>query len=306
MFRRSRTLGVSFLKGQIQIAEVEHGQTVQLTALVEGPSTTDLAQAGINLTPNHPQLATFVSEVGGLIKSHKLSADKISFALPSDPLFVNIIPVDATLKGAALKSHLAWELSQYYPDADPKDFILGSDVIPASNGGTPQAFIVGLPRGMVGFVQRAAEQLKMTMNIVDVDQFSVEKTVILNYPEILEHEIVLFGLRSAGVDASLIHEGRMTDYRTYTMEPSTDPSWAIIDYLNYLADREIPQPAALILHGIDISKDLIASVREQSGITQTVALNAVRKLSVSKSVYQPLLKQTARFGAAIGLALRTS
>ncbi len=305
MFRKPRILGVSLLQGRIQLAEVEHGKNVQLTALLEGETTTDFSHAGSQLTPDHPQLDVFVKELRVLLKNHRLMPDQISFALPADPLFVNLIPVDPSLSGASLKTHLGWEMSQYYPENDPKDFILGSSIIPSADGGPNQAFMVGLPRGLVGFVQNAAAALKMKMLIVDVDQFSVEKTVILNYPEILEHAIVLFGMRSGAVDASLIQEGRMTDYRVYTMDPSTDPSWAIYAYLHYLQDRGIPDPAALILHGVEISKELIATLRAETGIKQTVALNAVRNLPVAKSVHAPFLKASYRFGAAIGLALRT-
>ena len=305
MFRKPRTLGVSFLQGRIQMAEVEHGRTVQLTALLEGETTTDFTQAAAQLAPDHPQLDVFVSELRGLLKNHRLMPDQISFALPANPLFINLIPVDPTLAGPSLKAHLTWELQQYYPEGDPKDFILGSDIIPSSDGGSGQAFMVGLPRGLVAFVQKAAAALKMKMLIVDVDQFSVEKTVILNYPEILEHAIVLFGMRAGGVEASLIHEGRMTDYRLYTMDPSADPTWAVYAYLHYLQDRGIPDPAALILHGVDIQKDMIATLRAETGIKQTVALNAVRKLPVAKSVPALLVKESHRFGAAIGLALRT-
>ncbi|OGU70436.1 MAG: hypothetical protein A3H45_15510 [Ignavibacteria bacterium RIFCSPLOWO2_02_FULL_55_14] len=290
----------------MQIAEVEHGRVVQLTALVEGDSSTDFVEAGVNLSPTHPQLARFVEELRALIKRHNLIAESISFALPPDPLFINIIPVDRELVGAKLKTYLEWEMRQYFPDSGPKDFIVGSHIIPSSDGGAGQAFMVGLRRGIVEFVQRAAAELKLKMHLVDVDQFSTEKTVILNYPEILEHEIVLFGLRFGGLDASLIHEGQMTDYRAYALEPSQSPKRSIVEYLRYLKDREIPTPAALILHGIDISPALIKELRDETKIKQTVALNAVRNLPAAKGVYPPFLKDSARFGAAIGLALRAS
>ena len=305
MFRSPRYLGVSFLKGQIQIAEVEHGRSVRLTALVEGPFSTDLVQAGTSLSGNHPQLNTFVKELQSLIKRHKLASQYISFALPPDPLFINIIPVDRSLKGPSLKEHLDWEMTQYYPDGNKRDFIVGSHVLPGANGNAQQAFVVGLRRGMVEFVQKAAVAMKIKMHIVDIDQFSTEKTVILNYPEILEHEIVLFGLRYGGIDASLIQEGQMIDYRAYRLEASANPLGPIQDYLRYLREREIPEPAALILHGIEIKNDFIKTVRQETGIKQTVAMNAVRRLTVTKNVYAPLLKEIYRFGAAIGLALRT-
>ncbi len=305
MFRPPRYLGVSFMKGHVQLAEVEHGKTVRLTALVESRFSTDFVQAGAKLTASHPQLNTFVKELSSIIRHHKLSPQYISFALPPDPLFINIIPVDPGLKGKHLKDHLDWEMAQYFPDAGKKDFIVGSHIIPGLDGSSQQAFVVGLRRGMVEFVQKAAAALKLKMHIVDIDQFSTEKTVILNYPEILQHEIVLFGVRYGGIDASLIHEGQMTDYRSYTLEPSSDPSIPMQDYLRYLREREIPEPAALIIHGVEVKSDFIKYLREQTGIKQTVAMNAVRRLTVSKNVYAPLLKEIYRFGAAIGLALRT-
>jgi len=72
MFRSPRYLGVSFLKGQVQIAEIEHGRTVRLTALVESPFSTDLVQAGVSLSGSHPQQFTFVKELRSLIRRHKL------------------------------------------------------------------------------------------------------------------------------------------------------------------------------------------------------------------------------------------
>ncbi len=305
MFRSPRYLGVSFLKGRVQLAEVEHGKTVRLTALVEGPFSTDLAQAGASLSGKHPQLQTFVKELGSLIRRHKLSSQYISYAFPPDPLFINIIPVDPSLKGKALKDHLDWEMKQYFPEAGPKDFIVGSHVIGGTDGVAQHVFVVGLRRGMVEFVQKASAAMRLKMHIVDIDQFSTEKTVILNYPEILDHEIVLFGIRYGGIDASLIHEGQITDYRTYQLEASADPAGPIREYLRYLEEREIPKPAALIIHGIDVKNDFIKQVREMTGIKQTVPMNAVRRLTVTKNVYAPLLKDIYRFGAAIGLALRT-
>ncbi len=305
MFRTPRYLGVSFLKGHMQVAEVEHGKSVRLTALVEGETSTDFAQAGMHLSADHPQLDTFVDELSSLLKRHKIVSQSISFALPPDPLFINIIPVDKTLAGPALKEYLDWEMKQYFPSAGNRDFIVGSHIIPSSDGGAAQAFVVGLRRGMVEFVQKAAAAMKMKMLIVDIDKFSTEKTVILNYPEILEHEIVLFGIRYGGLDASLIHEGQMTDYRSYTIAAGGDPTPQIQEYLRYLRDREIPEPAALILHGVGITQELIKSLRATTGIAQTVAMNAIRKLSAANTIHQSYLKEIFRFGAAIGLALRT-
>jgi hypothetical protein len=145
----------------------------------------------------------------------------------------------------------------------------------------------------------------MKLNIIDIDQFSTEKTLITNYPEILEHDIVLFGLRHGGVDASLIHNGEMTDYRPFLYNGEVDPTKQILKYLKYLKQRNNSTPAALLLHGADIAQSLVVSLRSTTDIKQTLAMNSLRKLRADKKLHQPFVKESYRFAAAIGLALRT-
>ena len=111
-------IGVSFLKGKIQLAEIEHKRKkLTVTVLAERDSEIDFAEAGASLSATHPQLGIFVSEMKSLIKQQKVTAENISFALPPDPMFINIIPVDTGLKGKELTQYLQWEMNQYFPTA---------------------------------------------------------------------------------------------------------------------------------------------------------------------------------------------
>ena len=123
-------------------------------------------------------------------------------------MFINIIPVDLDLNGKDLSQYLQWEMNQYFPNMSPKEFIIGADSLPLENNTAKQSFVVAIRRGMAAFLQKATLGLKLNLNFIDIDQFSPEKTLITNYPEILEYEIVLFGLRKSGVDANLITKVR--------------------------------------------------------------------------------------------------
>jgi hypothetical protein len=259
----------------------------------------------VNLSADHPQLDTFISELRNLLKQQKVSAEYISFALPPDPVFINIIPVDPGLSGKDLAHFLQWEVDQYFPDASPKEFIIDSHGLPRESSSAQQTFMVAVRRGMAAFLQKTVAGLKMKLNIIDIDQFSTEKTLITNYPEILEHDIVLFGLRYGGVDASLIHNGQMTDYRAYHYDGDAHPTKPILEYLRYLKQKENSTPAALLLHGIDVAQDLVTSLRSATGIKQTLAMNAFRKIGAGEKLYEPFVKESYRFASAIGLALRT-
>jgi Tfp pilus assembly PilM family ATPase len=113
-------IGVSFLKRKIQLAEVLHKRKkLTVTVLAERDSAIDFAQAGPTLSAVHPQLGLFISEMKSFIKQQKVTAENISFALPPDPMFINIIPVDPGLQGKDLSQYLQWEMNQYFPAARP-------------------------------------------------------------------------------------------------------------------------------------------------------------------------------------------
>ena len=298
-------IGVSFLKEQIQLAVIEHKRKKRtVTVLAERDTVIDFAQAGASLSAAHPQVGTFVSELKSMIKLQKVTAGIISFALPPDPMFINIIPVDPALQGKYLSQYLQWEMNQYFPAASQKEFFIGADSLPLESKTAQQTFMVAIRRGIAAFLQKAAAGLKMTLNIIDIDQFSTEKTLITNYPEILDHEIVLFGLRKNGVDASLIHEGAMTDYRAFHYNGDSNPTKPIMEYLKYLKQKDTDTPAAILLHGVDIAQDFVVSLRTTTGVKQTLAMNSLRKIQVSDKVSKPFMKESYRFAAAIGLALR--
>ncbi len=299
-----RSVGVSFLSGKIQLAELEQKRKATVLALGESESSVNFAKEGGTISAEHPLLKKFASELGALLKQHNVEAQQIAFTLPPDPMFINIIPVDASIPQIEIPEYLQWELEQYLPGASIKDYILDSHGLPVEETNAQQTFMVAVRRGMVSFLHKVAVSLKMKLSLVDVDQFSTEKTLIINYPEILDYNIVLIGLRENGIDASVIHNGEMADYRAFQYNGDKYPMKPILQYLKYLKQKDNSTPAAVLLHGLDISKDFVLSLRQETGIKQTVALNAFRKIKPSKKLPVPLVRESHKFAAAIGLALR--
>ena len=303
---KTRLLGVSFYRGMIQVAELEHGKQPTLTSLAEGEAAFDLAAAGTELSANHPQLSAFVSSLKSTLKQAKVSSNSISFALPPESMFINTIPVDKSLQGNELSSYLQWELHQYYPSAGPKEFIIDNHALPVKIAGAKQMFVVSVRRGVVAFLQKVASALEMQLAIVDIDHFSTEKTLRTNYPEIAAHTVGLFGVRNGALDASLVQSYQMIDYRPYAVSSTEEIHNAILNYLKYLKKQDgIATPGALILHGMDVPRDMLKPLHEESGI-QAIAFNALRKLPTSDKIKSAFGKESFRFTAAIGLALRTS
>jgi Tfp pilus assembly PilM family ATPase len=296
-------VAVSFFKGQIQLAEVEHGKKITIVALGERSSSVDFTHATA-IYAGHPRLSTFVYELEELMKQNRVHTKQISFALPTDPVFINIIPVDAALQGNDLTSYMQWEFEQYHPDAPVKDFLVDFHPLPGGNGKTKRMILVSVRRGMIGFLKKATAELQLQLHLIDIDHFSTEKSLRFNYPELAKQNLALFGVRLGRVDGSLIARGELVDYRAYPLESVKELKKSALSYLRYLKEKDgVESPAKIFLYGIDVSSVTASQVQRETGV-ETLTLNAVRNLSPSKKLYQPYVKGSSRFAAAIGLALR--
>lgn len=302
--RSSYYVGISFYKGQIQLAEIDHGKKMTVTVLSERSTAIDFTR-DTNFSADHPQLFTFIYELEEMIKQNKVHSKTISFALPTESLYIQVVPVDATLQGADLTAHLHWEFEQFFPNVPAKDFIVSSYPIPVADEKRKHVILVGVRRGLVAFLKRAATELRLAVHLIDVDHFSTEKTIRHCHPEMLKETFLLLGSRGDGLDASLIFRGNYVDYRGFAVKQSEDLKNSIISYRQYLEAKIGSQPPAkALLYGFGVSEESLQPLQREAGITP-VLLNAVRNMATSKHVFEDYVKQSSRFAAAVGLALRT-
>jgi Tfp pilus assembly PilM family ATPase len=304
--KTKRFLGVSFYDNRLQFVEVEVGKKPTVHALAEQDTTLDFSSDAVSLSAEHPKVSSLASEISALITRTNASAKDISFALPTRPSFITTMPVDPSLKDDELKEYLKWEVRQYFPDAGPKDFITDSYVLPSKQKDARLTFVVAVRRGMVAFLQKVASQLQLSLHIVDIDHFSTEKALIANYPEIKKEAVALIGVQHSGVDASIVKNHEMVDYRGYAGDPTSSLGTTIAQYLQYVKQKdEVGAIACIYLHGSHVPIDVLPTLSSETGV-ETVSLNAFHTLTAAESVDKALAAESHRFAAAIGVALRGS
>ena len=302
--RSSYYLGISFYKGQIQLAEIDHGRKKTVTVLNERSTAVDFSRDS-KFSPSHPQLETIIYELEEMIKENKVHAKTVSFALPTEPLLMSVIPVDASLQGAGLASHLQWEFEQYYPEVPFKDYVVSAYPVPGSGKGVKQAFLVGVQRGTIAFLKKAAAELRLQVYLVDIDHFSAEKTLRHCHPELMKDNVILVGLRGAGIDTSLVSQGQYVDYRAFALEHPDDLKKSIVEYRQYVGEKDgVESISKIVLYGYDITPQTTNEVQRETGIS-TAAMNAMNNLEPSKKLFEGYVNDSSRFSAALGLSLRT-
>lgn len=301
--RSSYYLGVSFYKGQIQLAEIDHGKKKTVTVLAERSTAVDFTR-DTGFSADHPQLFTFIYELEELIKQNKVHSKTISFALPTETLYLQVVPVDSKLQGADLTAHLHWEFEQFFPDVPAKEFIVSSYPIPVADEKRKHVILVGVRRGLVAFLKKAASELRLQMHLVDVDHFSAEKTFRHCHPEMVKDTFLLLGSRGDGLDASLIFKGNYVDYRNFGLKQPDDLKQGIIAYRQYLEEKIGAQPPAKsLVYGVGITAETLQPLQRDAGINP-ILLDAMRNLTPSKKLFEEYVSDNSRFTAAIGLALR--
>jgi Tfp pilus assembly PilM family ATPase len=298
-------LGISFCDNRIQLAEIDHTKKSAVTVLAQQDSPVDFINEGASLSASHAGVAALAKALTSMFQKSRASAGHISFALPTNPLFINTIPVDPSLKDDELKEYLKWEVRQYFPDAGATEFINDAHEIPSKDKDVRKTFVVSVRRGMVAFLQKVTAQLNLKLQIIDIDHFSSEKTLIANYPEHKKEVVALFGVGMNGVNASLVKNHEMVDYRAYVVDSNTTLGKTIAKYIKDNKQQNGTEKiAAAYLHGPQVTSSAATALKAEAGV-QTQALNAFRKLIAADTVDKALIKESHRFAAAIGLALRT-
>ncbi|MFH0989026.1 MAG: hypothetical protein V1799_03310 [bacterium] len=299
-------IGLSFLQGNMQLAEIEHGKKeTTLVALNEQPTSMDFGHASVTLSPDHPQLETFCDELKDFLKQAKVHSKLISFALPTDPMLISVLPVDAALSPADIKPHLQWELEQHFPNSPAKDYVIDHHPLPGADPATKSMFVVAVHRGIVGFLKNAVTKLKLQLHAIDIDQFSTERSIRFNYPELVKAKPLLIGAKYGRTDISLLVNGEAVEYRSFPRKADQDFKNSIQAFIQYVRDKGILEtPTKLVVYGSEFSKDLLGQVQRETGVGVEIS-SSIRKLSLNKKLPEENLKESYRFAPAIGLALRT-
>jgi len=159
---------------------------------------------------------------------------------------------------------------------------------------------VSVRRQLAHVVQQALEKLGLTLHIVDVDHFSADTALRVNYPDTNRKFLALIGMKENRLDVSMIKNGTMEGY-SYAVVGSNQE---IVDYIAALS-REAKGIYAITAYGPYLDKDLLVQIRRASSLL-VEALNPLRHVKIADSLRlaDHLSSPSYRFASAVGVALR--
>lgn len=297
MASKQPILGLSLSDKSVQAAEIEQdGNSNTLTAIDEWDNP-------LLATKEHDNAAEekFIEYLSAFVKVNQVRAKKVSVALDTSQLVLNTIPMDANLSRVEINEQMNWELGQYHPDTPPRDFISDIHILrqhPQERWN--EVLGVSVKRSDAYGIQQFMGRLGLDLHILDVDHFSADNALRINYPDIERKFLALVGIKENRLDISLVKNGNMESYSYSVVQSNKE----IVDHVAALA-RETQGIRSITVYGPYLDKDLLVQIRRAS-VLLVEALNPLRHVKVSDSLRlgDHLSVPSYRFASAIGVALR--
>jgi Tfp pilus assembly PilM family ATPase len=240
---------------------------------------------------------TFVREIQAFMKRIAAGAHFFSFGLNTKMAMLQQVPVEASLTDEEFNVHLHWELQNYYPDAQPEQFVIlpyalvGDDGVAGSN-----AMIISVRKSFVKFLKNVCQELHGQLHILDIDQFCAEGALLHNYPHLTSKRTAVIGVDEETLDAGLLVNGKNSDIRT--MRWSKD--------LNVI-DKYAREKGAEVIycHGRLVTQRLVDQLKNISPIDVELA-DPFRKVALPATIkgVDEIKMRRQEYTAAVGLAVR--
>ncbi|MBI4535262.1 MAG: pilus assembly protein PilM [Ignavibacteriae bacterium] len=290
-------LGLSLSSKTVQAVEIEQdGISNTLLSLGEWENTLFTGPK-----ENGDGADRFMEHLSHFISTYRVRAKHVGVTLDTSFLFLNTLPLDAGLSRKEIRDHVQWELSMYFPEYAPADFV--TDVHVLSQEKTEpwnETLTVAVRRHDTIALHKTIENLGLALQILDVDHFSADTALRSNYPDKSKKYIALIGVKENRLDVSLIRCGNLEDYSYFTIRDDQE----IVDQIGTLS-RETRGLHSITAYGSHLNNQLLSRIRSESSLL-VEALNPLRHVRVADSlrIANNLSTPFYHFTSAVGVALR--
>jgi hypothetical protein len=300
MAEPDRRIGLSIFGSLIQAVEIDlGGSTPKLLAIDEWENTLPIGST----VEDDLGLHQFDEYFSAFLKVNRTQSQYVSVALDTSFLFLHTVPMEADVDESELTDQMTWELSQYFPDAPPSDFVTASHIVHRDpSDAASEHLCVSIRRRDAALIETILKRHGLSLHVLDVDHFSAETALRANYPDSSRRFLVLVGLKEDRLDVSLIRSGNLEEYSYRLIRTEKD----IIEQFASLS-REYTGINAIATYGPRLDRDLLVEIRHNCS-TLVEALNPLRHVNVSDSLRlaDHLRAPAYRFASTVGVAMRES
>ncbi|HEX9654290.1 MAG TPA: pilus assembly protein PilM [bacterium] len=199
-------LGISLIDDQLRIVEgLKRSEEFHIAQIAQGRVRQPF-NFGVFADPNVAR--RFGEDISRLVETREFQVKDAAFSLDSGMVLIKKIPVDSALAQKELEDHIFWEVRQF--SISPlKEYIVDFEGLnrAAVESGPGFMLVVVVRKKIVEFVKQVFKHTSLSLKVIDVDIFSAQRALQLNYEYNHSNKIGLIDLEEKKVNFCIL-EGR--------------------------------------------------------------------------------------------------
>lgn len=195
-------LGISLIDDQLRIVEgIKHTNEFRVTQIAQGrirqPFTFDIIA-------DKNAARRFAEDITRLYETQEFKVKEAAFSLDSRMVLIKKIAIDQTLAAEQLEEHVKWEVRQFAISPIHEYVIDFEQLNSATNGFLKDILVVIVRKKIVKFLKQVFKHTNLKLKVVDVDIFSAQRALQLNYDYNSSDKIVLIELEDKRIHLSVL------------------------------------------------------------------------------------------------------
>lgn len=306
----NRSLGIGFSGSSIYFTEIADSNGSLKVENIESVKVDFNFEDDLGkYKSSQKDLTNISSEIRTYLSKRSLDIARAALTISASQAFTITLPVDYSEGRQSINSKIYWELSNYYPE-NYNDFLINTyrlgNVLPCKN--SDEFLVIAVTKNTVEFAKRIFKICSLDLSVIDIDHFSAENSLRVNFGEKLKGKnILLVGLKNGRIDYGFIENMKYKYFTHSRYYHETEFNLSLTRKIKsmYSAFPVYNRLDAVVFYGDEIKDDTIEAVKKMN-IADVSVLNPFDNISSSDIFLKNdnLRKTSYRYSASCGVALR--
>lgn len=212
-------LGVSVVQDRLRIVEgKKEGNDFQVTRVAQGTLRQPFNYEAL---ADKNMARRFAEDINRLCETEQFSEKRVAFSLDSSMVLVKKIPVDSDLSDEELSAQIDWEVRQFAISPVGEYIIDFERTQLSSTEPLTHILVVVVRKKIVQFLKEIFKHTSLKLKVIDVDVFSAQRALQLNYDCNNGDKIGLVDVEESKIHFSVL-EGRNLFLTQDVIPPSSN------------------------------------------------------------------------------------
>lgn len=313
--RDTGILGISLVADQLRIVEGrKRGDEFLITQVAQGRARHPFTYEAF-ADKNMPR--RFAEDIMRLYSSQSFESKQVAFSLDSRMVLAKKLPIDNALEVNKIEDHIDWEVRQFSISPIDEYVIDFEELNSEGDESFKEMLVVLVRKKIVRFLKQIFKHTDLKLKVVDVDMFSAQRALQLNYDYNSTDKVGLIDVEDKKIHFSLLFGRSLKLFEDFQLDRNNHFNAENQDSKTRLISKELRR---IILErqfgkGIEDLKEIYLygeavedSVLEELQNTHDVRIdraNPFRKVKLSSKAREQMEQARSEcFMVAVGAALR--